>query len=100
MSSWLSVAEKIEVPCTIEIEHTADSLHAHVDLKSDLEIAPGDQVQVLGEIPEVRFGEKVVFERRALVTRASPIERFWTKLTARFELTELYEVSFSSWRRL
>ena len=32
------------------------------------------------------------------VVRASWLDRLWTRLTARFELTELYEVGFSSWR--
>ena len=89
-----------EVPCTVEIEHTADSLHAHVDLDSGIEIGPGDEVRVLGAAVDVAFGDKLTLRRRAMVTQASLLGALWTKLTARFELTELYDVSFSSWRRL
>lgn len=46
------------------------------------------------------MAEKLRLRRNATVTRASGIERLITKIAARFELTELYEVSFSSGRRL
>ncbi len=55
--SWLSTRRAIDVPCTIEVEHTFDSLHAHVDLDGDVEIEPGDEVQVHGEPIRVPFGE-------------------------------------------
>ena len=32
------------------------------------------------------------------MVRAGWLDRLWTQLTAPFELTELYEVGFSSWR--
>ena len=35
-------AGQIEVPCTVDVEHTSDSLHAHVELAFDLELRPGD----------------------------------------------------------
>lgn len=90
----------IDVPCTIEIEQTPESLHAHVDLKTDVEIAPGDEVTVHGDPVEIAYGDKVVLSRRATILKAGPLDRIWTRLTAWFELTELYEVSFSSRRRL
>ena len=37
----------VEVPCTVEIEHTTESLHAHVEPRRGFEIEPGDEVQVL-----------------------------------------------------
>jgi hypothetical protein len=39
-----------------------------------------------------------VFERRATVTRASPLARTLTKIAAYFDLAELYEVSFNAGR--
>ncbi len=89
-----------DVPCTIEIENTFDSLHAHVDLDGDVLIGPGDEVLVHGEPIRVPFGEKVVLRRNATVTRAGALSRALTKLSARLELTELYEVSFSSGSKL
>jgi hypothetical protein len=96
----LSRRNVFEVPCTIEIENTFDSLHAHVDLDGDVAIGPGDEVLVHGDPIRVPFGEKVVLRRQATVTRASAIGRAMTKLAARLELTELYEVSFSSGSKL
>ncbi len=100
MLGWLSHHESIEVPCTIDVEHTNESLHAHVDLDGDLEIGPGDEVLVHGEAIDVPFGERRVFHRRATVRRASWFKRQWTRFAAQFELTELYEVSFTSGRKL
>ena len=84
----------IEVPCTVEIEHTADSLHAHVDLDG-VEIEPGDEVIVHSAPVDVPFGQRIVVRRTATVVRANAAERAWTKLLAYLELTELYEVGFS-----
>lgn len=88
------------VPCTIEIENTFESLHAHVELHGCPPVNAGDEVLVHGDVIRVPYGQKVVIEREATVTRASWLESMATRLAARFELTELYEVSFSSGRRL
>lgn len=90
----------IDVPCTIEIENTFESLHAHVELHGGVEIEAGDEVLVHGDPIRVPYGEKLTLERMATVTRASPLARWWTRVLARLELTELYEVSFSSGRKL
>jgi hypothetical protein len=45
-----------EAPCTVEIEHSADSLHAHVEIEGDIEIEPGDQVLVHDAPTDVRYG--------------------------------------------
>jgi hypothetical protein len=92
--------KKIVVPCTIEIENTFDSLHAHVELHGTDPVEAGDEVLVHGDPIRVPYGQKVTLEREATVTRAGIIGRCATILTARFELTELYEVSFSSGRKL
>lgn len=91
---------RFEFPCTIEIENTRESLHAHVEIDGDFVIAPGDQVRVIDAPEHPTFGEKIVVRRRAVVTRASALERFWTKLTGNLELNELYDVSFTERRSL
>ena len=90
----------IEIPCTIEIEQTHDCFHAHLVLDGDIAINPGDSVLVHGEPIRMSFGEKRSERRRATVTRAGLLRRAWTRFTARFELQELYEVSFTPRRTL
>lgn len=97
--SWLT-RTAVEVPCTVEIEQTPESLHAHVTLEAGFEIEPGDAVTVHDSPVSVPYGERLVVRRSATVTRASKLERAWTKLIAHLELTELYEVSFSERRSL
>ncbi len=90
----------IEVPCTVEVEHTFASLHAHVELDGDIAICPGDEVLVHGAPDSIPFGEKYKGRCLATVIRARWYERLWTKFMASLELTELYEVSFSTRRTL
>lgn len=97
---WFAPRKRLDVPCTIEIENTFESLHAHVDLDGGLAMNAGDEVLVHGEPVRVPYGQKVTLRRQATVTRANWLDRAWTRLLARLELTELYEVSFSSGSKL
>ena len=63
-----------------------------------IDVGPGDEVLVHDAPTRIAYGEHRVCETRATVSRASGLGRLWTRLTARFELTMLYEVSFSSAR--
>ncbi len=92
--------KRFDVPCRIEVEHTFDSLHAHVELADGVVVHPGDQVQVQGAPIRVPYGERATFERVATVTRAGVLERIWTRLTGRAEFMELLEFSFSERTRL
>ena len=84
--------------CTVEIEHSESSLHAHLELDSDFDLRPGDRVKVHGPPILPRFGERLVLRRQATVERAGWLERAWVRLTAHFELSELYDVSFTPGR--
>ena len=95
---WFSRTRRFDVPCTVEVEHTAENLHAHVELDG-VEVEPGDSVTVHGAPTRVAFGEKIVCRRVATIERAGLFRRAWTRLASHFELTELYEVSFSHRRR-
>ena len=86
-----------DVPCTVEIENSPETLHAHVELDG-IEVGPGDEVIVHGAPTEVAFGEKIVARCHATVRRAGPIERMKAKIHGYLELTELYEVGFSDGR--
>lgn len=90
-----SLRRSLDVGCTVDVAHTADSLHAHVDLDGAPEIGPGDRVIVHQAPCCVAYGERTVARRVATIVRASWIERLWVRLTAYRELTELYEIGFS-----
>jgi hypothetical protein len=94
------MGRRIETACTIEIEQTHDCFHAHLALDGEIEIAPGDSVKVHGEPIRVAFGEKRTERRRATVEHAGSFRRAWIRLASRFELKELYEVSFTPRRSL
>ncbi len=87
--------ETLETGCTISVEHTAEALHAHVELDGGVAIGPGDRVKVHGDAVRLPFGEAITLRRRATVSRAGVVQRELTKLRAWFDLTELYEVTFS-----
>jgi uncharacterized Zn finger protein len=93
--SILTGRRQIDVPCTIEVSHTHESLHAHVKLEGGLTINPGDEVLVHGEPVHVPFGQVQVFHRQATIQRAPWWERLWTRATGDFEFMELCEFSFS-----
>jgi hypothetical protein len=89
---------RITVPCTITIAHDADNLEAHVELDGGVAPGVGDRVLVHGDAVKLRFGERVTLKRQATLTRASRLQKLMTYVKARFELADLYEVSFSGRR--
>jgi uncharacterized Zn finger protein len=82
-------------PCTVEVSHRFESLHAHVRFDNGAVIHPGDEVKVHGPEIMAPYGEVVCEAREATIVRASTIERLWTRLTGDFEVMELCEFSFS-----
>jgi len=91
----LFLKEKEDVPCTVEVSHRFESLHAHVRFNNGAVIHPGDVVQVRGKPVMAAWGEVVSEDRIATITRASRIERMWTRATGDFGFMELCEFSFS-----
>lgn len=84
-----------EAPCTVEVSHTFDSLHAHVRFNNGAVVHPGDEVLVHGAPVMAAYGQVITEDRTATITRATPVERLWTRLTGDFEFMELCEFSFS-----
>ena len=82
-------------PCTVEVSHKFDSLHAHVRFDNGAVINPGDEVLVKGPPVMAPYGEVVIEQREARITRASKLEQLWTRMTGDFEFMELCEFSFS-----
>ncbi len=87
-------------PCTVEISHKFESLHAHVRFNNGAVVYPGDEVHVQGPEIMAPFGEIVREDRTAVITRANWLERLWTRWTGDFEVMELCEFSFSEEVRL
>ena len=87
--------ERETAPCTVEVSHRFESLHAHVRLNNGAIIHPGDEVLVHGAPVLAEYGQVVTEDRVATITRASGIERLWTRLTGDLEVMELCEFSFS-----
>jgi hypothetical protein len=88
----------LDVGCRIEINHTPENFGAHVHLDGEPEIAPGDRVCVYGDPIEVVPGQDMDVRRRARIERATMFGRAWTRFRGQFEITELYEVSFTTRR--
>ncbi len=84
---------QFDVPCTVEIERSADSFHAYA-VPENVMLRPGDEVIVHGAPSQVAFGEKYSFETYATVIRAGFFRRYWTQFRSILELTELYHVGF------
>lgn len=91
-------SRRFTVGCRITVEHTMESLEAHVELENGVQPALGDRICVHGSAVTVPYGESITICREATVIRANMLEKLWLRLKSQFELTELYEVSFSSGR--
>jgi hypothetical protein len=86
---------KETVPCTVEVSHRFESLHAHVRFDNGAVVYPGDEVLVHGAPIMAAYGDVVVERRNATITRANALERLWTRATGDFGFMELCEFSFS-----
>ena len=84
----------LDIACTVDVAHTAETLHAHVTLEG-VDVGPGDTVLVHDAPAAIGYGEHVLCARRATVVRASFLGRAWTRLAGSFELLSLFEVGFS-----
>ena len=87
-------------PCTVEVSHRFESLHAHVRFDNGAVVYPGDAVRVQGPEIMAPFGQVVRESREATIVRASRLERLWTRLTGDIEVMELCEFSFSEEAKL
>jgi len=82
-------------PCTVTINHRFDELSAHVRFDNGAVVHPGDTVLVQGPEIMAPYGQVIEERRTAVITRASALERLWTRATGDFEFMELCEFSFS-----
>ena len=87
--------ERETAPCTVTVSHRFEELSAHVRFDNGATVNPGDTVLVQGPAIMAPYGEVVEEKRTAIITRASRVEQFWTRMTGDFEFMELCEFSFS-----
>lgn len=90
---WIGNRQAIVVPCSIEMEQTHDTLHAHVSLEG-LDVDYGDEVLIHAAPSHLDFGERLVTSSHATVVRASSFERLRVRMMSYLQLTELYECGF------
>lgn len=79
----------------IAVERTDENVFAHLLTGTPVDYQPGDTVQVQGPEIQAAHGERFTIKRDATVRRAGPLKRWWMRFIAVFEITGLYEVSFS-----
>lgn len=91
---WIT-RDREKAPCTVTISHRFEELSAHVRFDNGAVVHPGDTVEVEGPEIMAAYGDVVSEERMATITRASKLERLWTRATGDFEFMELCEFSFS-----
>ncbi len=96
----MRAARIFETDCTVEVSHTFEALYAHVELDADYQLRPADRVLVHGRPLNPPYGTSVTERRRATVTRATWLQRAWTRWSGSFECLELLDVSFSDRRQL
>ena len=89
------IKRRDRAPCTIEVSHTFESLHAHVRFNNGTIVYPGDEVIVHGAPVKAPYGEVISEDREATILRATPLERLWTKIIGKLEFMEICEFSFS-----
>lgn len=95
MSAALLTRETIPTSCTVTVRHTEETLEAHVELDDGLLPTVGDRIRVFGDPVQVEYGSTIAFRRKAHLVRGCALDKFWIKLCSLFDMTELYEVSFS-----
>lgn len=90
---WVFGRRTVQARAEIDLENRPDSFHAYA-VPTGIEIRPGDVVEIHGVPSEIAFGDHVMMECPATVSRAGSLLRTWTAFTSMFLLTELYEVGF------
>lgn len=81
----------------LEMANTWDDLYAHVHLPG-VDVGTGDSVLIQNAPTSLPWGQRRRVEGLAIYQKASSLKKLWIRLIGRFEITMLYEVSFSSTR--
>lgn len=94
LAAWYAHTTPRDVTCTLDLEATPEHFHAHVRLRDDVRIQPGDEVLVHGAPSRIALGTRMTVEATATVRPASWLKQRVTKLLGGTEITELYDVGF------
>lgn len=86
-----------QVDYSLDMANTWEDLYAHVDIQG-IDIGPGDAIKLHRVPVELPYGQKRFVQGKASYVKAGVMKRWFIKTFSRFEITMLYEVSFSSTR--
>lgn len=89
------IRDVISTMCTITVQHTEETLEAHVELDDGLLPKTGDRITVYGSPVQVAYGSTLKVRRDAQLVRGNVFDKAWMRLKSLFDVSELYEVSFS-----
>lgn len=96
MTSLLSPFRRVvSTMCTITVRHTEETLEAHVELDDGLLPDTGDRITVFGAPVHVEYGSTLQLRRDAHLIRGTVLDKAWMRLKSLFDVSELYEVSFT-----
>jgi hypothetical protein len=93
LAGWYLWRRTVQVPCTLDLEASHDTFHAHAVLDG-VEVNEGDAVQVHGAPDRIAFGERRTVRTTATVARASWPRRLLVRVLGTSHVTDLYEVGF------
>lgn len=93
LAGWFSWRRRVRVPCTLDLEATHDTFHAHASLDG-VTVNEGDEVHVHGAPSRIPFGEARQVRTEATVTHVSWPRRMMTRVIGTSHVTDLYDVGF------
>ncbi|MBA3946651.1 MAG: hypothetical protein H0X37_19070 [Herpetosiphonaceae bacterium] len=93
LGSWYRRESLAEANATVHLQSEHEHFHLHVDLPPQLEIQPGDTLQILS-MPTVAAGQtngELTYGSRVRLSKASWLKRNLIKHSSFIEINELVE---------
>jgi hypothetical protein len=91
---WYRHTEVVESEATVHLQSEHEHFHLHVDLPPDIQIQPGDTLEILSmpELDEGRTeGGEVIFNSPVRLQKASWLQRNLIKNSSLVEVSELVD---------
>lgn len=90
---WYRREEIIEGNAQVHLQSEHEHFHFHVDLPPDMDVQPGDTLQILSlpHLPEGRTDGEVTYDSPIRLRKASWLQRYLIKNTSLIEVNEIVE---------